>query len=297
MSLLKEGIGSTGAKACSLIYLVALCAFTLVFTESVAALDNNGFSAASIRGSYASTGSNSGPGGTTGVIGVYSFDGKGTVRGITTHNQPDGKSKRGRKFRSFGGLKGKYNVDKSGRGTVVGLSNSRELEDMFIIVSTDDNGIATELFLILGDAGSATGSVRASRLVRQHPSRRIPFSQSSIKGTYALTAEHDGFTETAASLGVFDFDGKGIVEILVKINRPDGKGKREIFERKGKGRYWVGAGGRGRLVGTSGSRNLHDTFVITKSNDEGIATEIFVIYGDLSAIGALLTFKLTRQHP
>jgi hypothetical protein len=125
------------------------------------------------------------------------------------------------------------------------------------------------------------------------------FSNASLQGAYAVWGVSDGPDGTVAGVGVISFDGNGNVSAVVTFNQPDPvHGGRVLSQREGKGSYTVKKDGQGILEGISGSVEVEDIFVITRSNEEGIAQELFVIFGDAGrATGALPVFRLTRQRP
>jgi len=126
------------------------------------------------------------------------------------------------------------------------------------------------------------------------------FSNASLQGAYAVWGVSDGPGGTVAGIGVIRFDGKGNVSAVVTFNQPDPvhEGGRVLGQREGNGSYKVEKDGQGILEGISGSVEVKDIFVITRSNDKGIAQELFVVFGDAGRLtGALPVFRLTRQLP
>jgi hypothetical protein len=125
------------------------------------------------------------------------------------------------------------------------------------------------------------------------------FSNASLQGAYAVWGVSEGPDGTVAGIGVIRFDGNGNVSAVVTFNQPDPvHGGRVLGQREGKGSYRVKKDGQGILEGISGSVEVEDIFVITRSNEEGIAQELFVVFGDVGRItGALPVFRLTRQRP
>jgi len=126
------------------------------------------------------------------------------------------------------------------------------------------------------------------------------FSNASLQGAYAVWGVSDGPGGTVAGIGVIRFDGKGNVSAVVTFNQPDPvhEGGRVLGQREGNGSYKVEKDGQGILEGISGSVEVKDIFVITRSNEKGIAQELFVVFGDAGRItGALPVFRLTRQLP
>ena len=128
-----------------------------------------------------------------------------------------------------------------------------------------------------------------------------PFTQESLKGQYALVG--NGGNNTAASIGIETYDGKGNVTRNLILNESNADHERTVVTIKGQGTYNVQPNGMGtaKIVNTlpDGSTfTSHLDFVITQANtsreDEKMATEVFAILRERGIAATLVTFVLKR---
>jgi hypothetical protein len=268
---------------------------------------SEGFTNASIRGTYAVTCIGQGGHNQQAFIGVWTFDGKGQFAGSTITNQP------GLKFAERtvvnGSVEGRYTVDENGSGygsVAVAYTPSdgsrQEITAILLITKTEtveDSQVAQEISFMQGPVDPLTGNLNMI-LASRHPDGG-EFSLASFSGTYGGPGIGRGsFTPAAAiGIGAVHFDGKGGFT-AVDIQNLSGVGFAErqnaSFDTPN-GKYIVEKEGTGMIIAPGGQAN----FVIFKAkvvDNVKIALEHFAITNDLHPpTGSLVTTTVSKRVP
>jgi hypothetical protein len=268
---------------------------------------DEGFTNASLKGTYSVTCISEGGYAPSGAIGVYRFDGKGGFSGAVTVN---GFAQRfGQRQILTGSMEGSYTIDASGSGygswrATVRFAEgfSREVTATVLITKTEAAGVtkvAQELALMEDQVEPVTGGLNMVLAVRQPDGGA--FSLASFRGTYGGPGIGRGGRTPASAIGIgaVNFDGNGGFTAVDIQNLP-GTGFAErrnaTFDTEN-GRYTVNPDGTGMIIAPGGQAHL----VISRSKVEGdlrVCLEYFFLTNDAHPpTGNLVTTTVSKRLP
>lgn len=266
-----------------------------------------GFTNASLRGSYAVYSIGQGGRAESASLGALSFDGNGRVTGSTTTNLPG--SPFGQRNQVTASIEGTYVVDDNGSGygsarTVSTLSEGGRQETTATLLitraeRTDGAPLAQEFSWMQDPLDSRTGGLVMTLGIR-HPDEGA-FSLASFSGTYGGPGIGRGGLTPAAAIGIgaVNFNGNGGFTAVDIQNLPGtlfGDRRNATFDTEN-GQYTVNDDGTGMIIAPAGRAPL----VITRAkavNGVRICLEYFFVTNDLHAVTAnLVTTTVSKRLP
>jgi len=266
---------------------------------------DEGFAAASLKGSYAIA--RIGYGGQTesAGIGVLNFDGAGSWTGSMIANVPGPVF--GQRAQMQCTLQGTFRLHESGSGfgAITGRMQgdngvSAPFDATFLISRadpTDGDKLAQELWFMEDAADALTGSVHMIQGFR-HPDEGV-FSLASFMGTYGGPGISRGGRTPASALGLgaVHFDGQGGFTGVDLQNLSDGlfTQRRTVTFDTEAAQYRVNPDGTGMIIAPGGQAHLVVTQVRVEA-DVKVALEYFFVTNDLHPpTGNLVTTRVSKR--
>lgn len=245
-----------------------------------------GFTAASVQGTYALAVVGRGGESPFAALGLLKFDGRGTVSGSFTENKPA--DRYGDRTVVSVPYRAMYTVDANGIGATT-PSDTGEQDSIFSIRQMDTaNGsrIARELAVVFQRLDIATGALKTGIVTRLPDGAE--FNNGSLIGRYVGASISQGGQAAAAGFGVLTYDGNGGFS---ESNLANVQGQsfrdRQLVAGSDQGTYTVHADGTGMVAGGG------VVFVITRATlKDGVAIAeeyAFFVRDLMPATGGLFT--------
>jgi hypothetical protein len=268
---------------------------------------NEGFSNASLAGTYAVTNVSVGGHGESAAMGVYRFDGNGRFTGTITVNGV-GQLFVQRQIMDAT-LDGTYVVDADGSGFGSTRANvafpggfSREVTSRTLITRAEVVGatlIAQELSSMEDGIEPVAGGLAMVQIIRRPDGGE--FSLASFRGTYGGPGIGRGGRTPASAVGfgAVNFDGEGGFTGFDMQNLAGDlySERRTVSHETESASYTVNPDGTGAIIAPGGQAH----FVITRARVEGdvkVALEYFFVTDDPHPqTGSLITTRVTKRLP
>lgn len=216
------------------------------------------FANLNLQGTYAFSGTGWGGQSPLSSIGLLTFDGKGSVTGLTLQNLP-GDQFGERKFLELS-VKGTYMVNANGTGTTLPAEDTAQ-EMLFAITKTNllaDTEIAQEFSFVVRALEPMTGNLITAEATRLPDDGA--FTNASLRGTYIGAAVGRGGQTPGAGFGILAYDGNGrFSESNVSNVQTGSFHERAFVVGSDQGIYTVNPNGTGTVAGGG------VVFVITKA--------------------------------
>ena len=225
----------------------------------------DGFTAASVQGTYALAVVGRGGESPFAALGLLKFDGRGTVSGSFTENKPA--DRYGDRTVVSVPYRAMYTVDANGIGATT-LPDTGEQDSIFSIRQmgvANASRMARELSFVFQRLDVATGTLKTGIGTRLPDGAE--FNNGSLRGRYVGASVSRGGQATAAGFGVLTYDGNGgFSESNVANIQGQSFRDRQLITRSDQGTYDVHADGTG-VVADGGV-----VFVITRATlNDGVA--------------------------
>jgi hypothetical protein len=267
------------------------------------ALADEGFTTASLEGTYAIAIIGQGGEAPLAGISIKTIRRDGTFMTSTILNLPGPSEER--IIFPINGV-GTAEVNPDGTGTATSLFFLEPGDEPGSAGTANYNFVITKArrrdhFKIAEEISFVVRQLQAAGNMNTFVATRLPekgeFTNASIRGTYAIVSVGRGGQAPEASVGAATFDGGGNFSGRTFINQPgEDVGEREVVEVPFEGTYTVNANGTGAALPFTGGEAI---FVITKARQVrgvNVATEIFLVANNLSpTTGSLVTSVATRQ--
>jgi hypothetical protein len=268
---------------------------------------NEGFTNASLKGSYAVYSIRPGGRAESASLGVLTFDGAGRVTGSTVTNLPG--SPFGQRILATATIEGTYVVDDNGSGygsarTSSALSEGGRIDTTatLLITMAERTGgapLAREFSWMEDPVDARTGGLTMLLGIR-HPDDGA-FSLASFSGTYGGPGiGRGGYTPAAAiGIGAVNFHGDGNFTAVDIQNLPGNlfRERRNATFDTENGQYTVNGDGTGMIIAPGGRAPL----VITRArtvNGIRVCLEYYFVTIDLHAVtGNLITTTVSKRLP
>lgn len=268
---------------------------------------SEGFSNASLHGSYAVARIGYGGHHQSAAVGVYTFDGDGRWSGRIVANVP------GAVFAARaqvpGTIEGTYTVDADGSGygstrARVTLENgaTQEFTTILLITRAEEVGgikVAQEVSLMEDAVDPLTGSLHMNQAIR-HPDGGA-FSPESFRGTYGGPGIGRGGPTPAAAIGLgavnFHGDGTFTAVDIQNLGGTNFAERRNASFDTETGRYTLNPDGTGMIIAPGGRAHL----VVTRARLDGavkVCLKYFFVTNDLHpSTGNLVTTTVSKRMP
>jgi hypothetical protein len=246
----------------------------------------DGFTAASIKGTYALAVIGRGGQGSFAALGLLKFDGRGNVSGSFAENRPA--NRYGDRTIVTVPYQATYTIEADGIGATA-LPGTGEQDSIFSIRQTntaDESRIAQELSVVFERLDVSTGSLKTAVATRLPD--EAEFNNGSLRGLYVGASISQGGQSAAAGFGMLTYDGNGgFCESNIANMQGQSFRDRQLVTGFDHGTYAVHADGTG-VVAEGGV-----VFVITRAkltDGVAIAEEYAFFVRDLvPATGGLFT--------
>ena len=251
----------------------------------------DGFTAASVRGTYALVVVGRGGQAQFAALGLLKFDGRGNVSGSMTENRPA--DRYGDRTLVTVPYLATYTVDANGIGATT-LPETGEQDSIFSIRQTDTaNGsrVAQELSVVFQRVDVSTGSLKTATATRLPDGAE--FNNDSLRGRYIGASISQGGQAVAAGFGVLTYDGNGAFsESNIANIQGQSFRDRQVITGSDQGTYVVNPDGTGTIAGGG------VVFVITRAkltDGVAIAEEYAFFVRDLVPATGVLFTGVTRK--